>query len=340
MYTKDIKKQLDEKIEKFTVHQTLSKNALINIKELACSLKVAPSYKIARKNNNNQIVYDYINERQYYGNRPQLNANAIYLYLYLHFLNNSDGKVFLVVKDAADYLHIHTKSIIRNLKTLCEKGYILYEKSDEGYDVIINRYDEINKPVQEGGRGYLTMSVNTFDELLNSSRAADINELRLQLRSLLFSSSMIKKDILGNITFKTLKKFFPSYVKIKNLKHMLVTDQTTNICSVTLFPNACRIKLKDQFNPVIQKQSQLDDFRVEIERKFKQLNRKYKRNLLDFNAQVISDIANISLRFPKEIILMAVETLFEKYAYKNISSIGALTRTLTEDIHFSMQAVT
>lgn len=344
MYSKEQKAMLDLKVKEFIITPALCENAFINTKELMSAIKVAPSYKVIHENAHNEKVISYINERNYYGNRPYLNTNAIYLYIYLHFLNpSSDGKVVFNVKTASDFLNLSAKTIYRNLKVLLLHDYILYSKSEQGeYTILINNYNTKSLTVSNGNKGYITLSLNTFKELLSeNTKANNINELRMQLRGLISCVPGLNQNVFSDISYKNIKKVLPSYVKIKDIKRMLVTNKLSNIFTISLFDKTCKIKAKDIYNPLVNKAEIVGKCKEQVEKLISKLNKKkeYKNNLLNISSKDIMDISNISLRLPIDDVLTGVSLLFEKYSNKQVASIGSLVRVLSEDINLSRLSV-
>ena len=154
MYSEKEKAILQERLDKANISYSYLELAKISVAEIMSAIKVAPSYKeVITKDDGTQII-KYINERDYYGNRPYLNQNAIYLFLYLHFLfPSSDGAVCFSVKEAADILSLPEKTIRLNLKVLAKRQYISYFYENGLCFANINSYTSLYNSASASGRG-------------------------------------------------------------------------------------------------------------------------------------------------------------------------------------------
>lgn len=338
MFSEEQKALLDIRINKLEFDFNYAKIAQINIAELMTAIKVAPSYKqlIQSQTDPNIFVTNYINERDYFGKRPYLNKNAILLYMYLHFINpSSSGQVRFSVNQASAFMQLPQKTIRGNLKILLTHGYIRYIKDDiKGiYIVYIDGYADKSKTVRDGFKGYVSLSFDTFKELLEQNKKSNINELRIKLRGLLQCVPGPNKERLNNISFSDFKKLLPSYVHIKDIKRLLATDNMMRLFNVGFSKNDayCMVKVKDEYNPSIIKRDIVSNCDIKIRKLIKNMlsQKKYSSTTLLFTEKDYNDISKISLRLPVDDILNGVKSLFENYSNQNISSIGGLVRILS-----------
>lgn len=325
---------LDSRLTEHTLEPVYTAFADINLSELVCAVKVSQSYKVVNKNANGDSVTEYINERSYYGSRPSLGQNSILLFIYLHFLNPSAyGHVFLSVSDASAFLGITKKSIRSNLRSLMQRGYILYEPNEKGfYDVSILSYASRNDSVSEGGRGYISIPFSVFEEMSKTNRAENINELRMQIRGFLSCLPGKNKDRYDGISIRNLKKNFPSYVRKKDIKRLLMTDTILNFFHVKINSAFCYLRAKEDFNFMNIKQDyvaqNLDTVKITVQDALKQ----YSSSGFSFTETDYHDIAKISLRYDIKDVIQGIWTLFANYVSSDVhGKVGALIRALTEE---------
>ena len=110
----------------------------------------------------------YHNEKNRYGYRPMLKANAIKLFLLLHFYHpDNNGIVYnLEACELASVIGCNVRTVWNNLKVLEEYTYISYSKNEYGLiNVILNDYENYYLPANKGGRGFLVMSKELLTKL-------------------------------------------------------------------------------------------------------------------------------------------------------------------------------
>lgn len=326
------------KLKEHTAPESYTTFADINLAELVCAIRVSQSYKVTNMNKNGNPVVEYVNERCYYGSRPSLGQNSILLFLYLHFLNPSAyGHVLLCVSEAADFLGITTKSVRSNLKSLMRRGYILCEPNERGfYDVSILSYASRNKSVSEGGRGYISMPFSVFREIAQSSRAGNINELRMQIRGFISCLPGKNHDRYDGIPIRDLQKSFPSYVRRTDVKRILMKDTVLHFFHVKLNSAFCFLQTKEEFDITSIKKGHMEENAGIIKDAIKEISRQYASSGFHFAPGDIMDIARISLRFSVDDVICGIRMLFANYTATDVhGKIGALVRALTEESAFN-----
>lgn len=338
MFSSEQKKELDQRVNDSKINYAYAQIAQISISEIMTAIKVAPSYKelVPSQTDPTLMVTNYINERDYYGKRPYLNKNAILLYIYLHFVNpTATGQVYLSVSEAAKFMDLSKKTIRDNLRILLKHDYIRYIAGDVPgvYIVYIDNYMDKGKKAKSGYKGYFNMSLSTFVNLLQRKKSG-INELRIQMRGLLQCVPGLNKDRFSEISIKGIKQLLPSYVHLKDVKRLLVTDSVRNLFNVKFgSPDSCIIKIKTEYNPMSIK----DELVSDCDRKVRKMVKKWlsqKKNsttLLRFSEKDYIDISKIALRLPVEDILNGVKSMFDNYSAVNVASIGGLVRVLSHE---------
>lgn len=337
MYSEKEKAILQERLDKAHISYSYLELAKISVAEIMSAIKVAPSYKeVITKDDGTQII-KYINERDYYGNRPYLNQNAIYLFLYLHFLfPSSDGAVCFSVKETADILSLPEKTIRLNLKVLAKRQYISYFYENGLCFANINSYTSLYNTASASGRGYFMMSFAMFKDLLGSGRARSINELRLQLRGIISCVPGLNNKKTDNFSIKDLKRLFPEYVSLKNLKLMFMSDSIGKFFHVFISHGLLyQLVTKKQYNPLEIKKEKISACDTDVRALVKELqkNKIYKVKQFKFSEKDYSDISKISLTLPICDILTGIKTLFDNYHAGEVRSIGSLVRVLSDEAH-------
>lgn len=342
LYTKEQERELRKRLELCSTSSVYSSFADISISELMSAIRIAKSYKKVETktlpDGTVQSRVSYINERDYYGMRPSLNTNAILLFIYLHFLNpTSDGLVFLTISDAAEFLNLPKKTIRCNLKYLQRRQYIIYDRNEDGlYYVHINSYSSKHFNARNGGRGYISLSYDTFFDMVHEGRAKNINELRLQVRGFISCVPGLSQDRFSNISLREMKKMFPAYVGFKDIKMMLMTDELQKFFHIGIQKGTSVIsmKAKEAYDVLAVKKKTLDiaasDLKSYVDNLLKM--KSFKKKKIRFSESDFLDVAKITLKYNIEDVKRAIWNLFDVYGNTEIHSIGAMVRTITSDV--------
>lgn len=153
----------------------------------------------------------YVNERNQFGNRVALQSNAILLFMALHFLDvDNQGFIQHVqTSQMAELLHCDRKTIHNNIQALVKYHYIMSGAEYDGeYTIYLPDYKNYFMPADKGGRGYLNLSLDIFDELV---KVHSITALRLYLRVLAERDATTDVDQTSTKTYKEMKRYLPRY---------------------------------------------------------------------------------------------------------------------------------
>ena len=192
-----------------------------------CSYKaIAESYgiKCDKCNSCENIVYKeitktvtvYDNEKNRYGKRAPLTLDAAKTFFHLHtYRPDSKGFIKQVpVRTLAESVHCTKRTIYNCFKQLQEKGYISYSRIGCGlYMVHIIGYSDYFKPATEGGRGYITISTTTMNELMNMH---SLLSFRLSVRTLSEITALGGETSSFNAitkTYRDMRLSLPGYCK-------------------------------------------------------------------------------------------------------------------------------
>lgn len=299
---------------------------------------------------------EYRNESNQYGTRKCLNTNALLLFLLYHFLQPDENGIVrnVSVQEIADLLSVKKKTIINNNKILSDRGYIYTSSSyDLGtINIWIRDYKSYFMNANQGGRGYLTLSKDTFQSL---SESHSINFLRIQIKELL---EIDDHSILGKTTIRKtyheLQRFLPSYCKRHIIQKLFQT--TTSIFHTSTTDNYIDFSLPDTFPGKTMKEQYVlenkEKIAMEIESIQKAIQEKKKHPALKFysgikwfdclpiteyaalnltNAQ-INDLANLSVQFSLNHVLRALSVIYENFICMDtqIRSFGGLARRIIQ----------
>ena len=245
-----------------------------------------------------------------------LSKKEILVYLYYHFCNISNKGEIAVVseRDIAKTINCSITTIynvnntLRNLSLIdferIGKGLISvsindYEKTFENQ--IIRRIDENNNKLKVDN-GFLTLTLNWFKELVNSSITT--NTLRLAL----YKTIKFDSDKVRNLNKKNYKKkiFFRDYKKV--LTGKLCNKEISNLI------NKIENLFIDEINMnVINNYSMKDDFIAKkvIDRYKKHCNKKFIKLLGKLSAKNKDDLISLSIQYGVNTVISKVNKLIE-----------------------------
>ena len=253
-YTEVIETTVDAIDYSITACSTCKYKAIINTfdenskpyADACASCASCPHKTLIQKNVYKKI---YHNEKNRYGYRPMLKANAIKLFLLLHFYHpDNNGIVYnLEACELASVIGCNVRTVWNNLKVLEEYTYISYSKNEYGLiNVILNDYENYYLPANKGGRGFLVMS----KELLTKLNSTDsLVSLRIFIRELLSLDSPELKGV-ASVDYKNIRDIrntLPSYCKPSVIKAKLTKN--SDIFNVTFKDDVVRFEIDKTFIP-------------------------------------------------------------------------------------------
>ena len=267
-----------------------------------------------------------------------LSKSAIKQYIFYHFIpyNNHYIRKDISYREIANYCNISVPTVKANHKILEDFGLIETISTYYGkIDFKITDEANLHKSKKNGGKGYITMSIDILDHLFSFN---NVNELKVELKKLLWvdaKSSSIGKNIRFNK--ENLVNMLPNYIqKSKKAVNSIINS------NLSLF-NIDRGGLN-----TLKYQSKND-----IDTKFKQLfkdkvinifglnntafNKKYadllakslylKDNGYDFQEKetlrelellkeiTINDICDLIMQYGFNKVKSAIEFMFDDYCY-------------------------
>ena len=296
----------------------------------------------------------YHNEKNRYGYRPMLKANAIKLFLLLHFYHpDKNGIVYnLEACELASVIGCNVRTVWNNLKVLEEYTYISYSKNEYGLiNVILNDYENYYLPANKGGRGFLVMS----KELLTKLNSTDsLVSLRIFIRELLSLDSPELKGV-ASVDYKNIRDIrntLPSYCKPSVIKAKLTKN--SDIFNVTFKDDVVRFEIDKAYIPKNQKAyvheeyvGILQNFIWEFNQNVAYVNSgetvsaKFS-SFFNINTSVasyklmkltnieIDDIASLSLHYSYEIVMNALSVVYKEYYMyeKTVNNLAGLMSTI------------
>ncbi len=295
----------------------------------------------------------YYNEKNQFGYQPTLKTNSIKLFLAYHFLDvDSIGLIKNVdLQQLANKLHCDIKTIHNNNAILKEYGYIHFTKIDTNIiNVYLLEYENYFKPASVGGRGFLVMSKNVFEEIL---KITSINELRITLRELMEFDSFHnqKKDSIEK-SYGEMKRVLPAYCKrniiqkASNKLSMFITEIKDNFIKFTIKPEYDAKKQKEE--QLAYYEQEITSFSQEFAQDVAEINTSIcdskESKFADFFTEPeileyrcwfftkleIADLASLCLQYSYDIVIKALQSIYKTYKLKGtpIRNLGGLTRTV------------
>lgn len=163
--------------------------------------------------------------------QKRLSKLQILQFIYYHFLPIDSRGVVLGIneKAVAEALNCTLRSVRNNNFALEELGLIYHSNSGEGrFNVMILPYKNYHAAKDAGGSGYLNMSRELFELLL---QIKNVNALRMELRKLLiFDNDTAKrtytKSEVSHISKNDWKLFLPKYTHSERMLQLITTSGT------------------------------------------------------------------------------------------------------------------
>lgn len=310
-------------------------------------------------NTNYKVVRRRINERNKYGYQPTLKSNAIKLLILYHFLQ-PDSRGFvknISKKDLAKALGCTVSTVNACNKVLSDYNYCFV--SDSGIQtnyisVYLTDYKNYHKTAEEGGRGYLTFSVDMLNALLS---VHSLNSLRIQIKGLLeIDSSRLKKisETTATATYHKLRGFLPKYCKNNVIRKAL--QEKTSILSTSVSASGVEFTLNSSFSITKLRSFMLGDAKDKIVDFISSVNDlvcdvnydlpdkkevaieslqslgilkadNYKELLLSLDDY--SSLASLAVQYNLQIVITSLLKIYNSYVLSNkpVNNVGALCRT-------------
>lgn len=320
---------------------------------------------------NSYKCVNYVNEKNKYGYQPTLKCYSIKLLILYHFLQ-PDGNGFIKnanIKELAQTLGCTTATIHASNDALAEYGYCYISALyNNHFNVYLPEYKDYHKTAAEGGRGYITMSSDMLQDLIDIPA---LNTLRLNLKGILevdnASYSRANEDTYSTVTtsFLKLRGFLPTYCKNNVIRKAL--EQDNSIFDLEFQDAGVSFRIHDKYAQKKMRDAMLEDTKSSIIDYVENLNElfeaadgaspfekeQYKDILstmhieasdkypsLSINLTDYADLASLALQYNLQMVLMAISHIYNKYVVtrKPIENFGALTRTIIRNSSYSKMA--
>lgn len=320
----------------------------------ACSTcEHCPHKALAHKNVYKKV---YHNEKNRYGYRPMLKANAIKLFMLLHFYHPDSNGIIrnLDAGELAANVGCNVRTIWNNLKTLQEYTYISYSKNEYGLiNILLNDYENYYLPANKGGRGFLVVSKELYKRLCNIK---SLVSLRIFIRELL---SLDAPELKGQASvdykkIKEIRNLLPAYCKPSVIKEKL--GKESDIFIVSFKDDVVRFQIDTKFIPKNEKLRVHDEYAITLEKFIWEFNQnvayvnsggicpnylndffsiKNKKSAASFKPMLlteieIDDLASLSVHYSYDIVVNALSVVYrEYYMYqKTVNNLGGLVSTI------------
>lgn len=223
---------------------TLSYPDLSKIKELKTELERIDHMCINSNCSCCDISIEYMNERKTYGlyssiykSERRISKTALKLYILLYSLPQAMlGSSTHFIKDLsaskiADYLSCSISTVKRCIGILEKAGYITtcHASSYSHYNIIINSYDTMHLPAEQGGNGYITIKRDVLERIL---AIQNVNMLRFELLRLLrYDTARITSTtpdtLWEHYSIRDLKNMLPEHMNYQAKYEKIISDPKT-----------------------------------------------------------------------------------------------------------------
>lgn len=309
--------------------------ARIGKRALVRMVGIADNYKVIRENGSPV----YINERHYYKFKhveveKRLSRFQLLQLISYHFYADGRGLIkHLHLQTLADQLGCHVKTLKLNHDILVEEGYINYSHAGKGrVNISLCDYHTYHLKKHEGGYGYLTLSQDTLQALIDMK---DVNALRLTLRHLLKGDSMSEEPKEGLFSRLTeIKGMIPRYLRYKKAIVSLF-DKARSIIQSRTFSTAIKYHIRGSHNSRIQKERYFQEHFNDIHQ-YCQHELKEKPALRRLFSS-LDDVVTLSFEYGLDTVLNGLQLVFyqlDKDNYQTIRNLGAyLRQVIDKNLH-------
>lgn len=307
----------------------------------------------------------YINEKNMFGYQPTLKSNAIKLLLAYHFMMPDCHGIIndVSLKGLAELLGCAKATVLASNKMLADYGYCCFCNSgayDGHINVILNDCKNYYKTAEEGGRGYITMSLELFEEILKID--GGLNALRLNIKGILEVDSASYRHTetpemeSATASYKKLRGFLPGYCKRNVIVKAL--DHESSIFDFTCSDSSVTFSLKPEFAQKNMRQVMMEEEEAGMKEYVGQVNatlfaagHEYEKGadpLVDarlsrfgiitacgygtiiLTEENFQDLASMCMQYGRERVRQAVIDVYNGYTLqmRKIINYGGLVRTL------------
>ena len=303
--------------------------ANVNISGLINAIGALPDYWFINKRGQRE----FRSEQTLYSTnkKDKLGVNAIILYLYLHILGpQKDGKITLFLDDALKYTNRSRRTLLNNLTTLQNKGYvhILPGVLEDTYTIYITHYKYNAFAKSDSRYGYIVMSKDTLDSLIEIK---DINTLRFAVRGLLNQvPGKQNNGICDGCTYKEIKTLFPGYVLKKTIINLMQDTVVKKLFKISASESLKYFKIHANAvcDALTLKKKRLAANMDIAKTIFKSMNLKYINNTYKLSNSELRDIGYLLFQYSANSIKQDVSRMFANYTRTEVNSVPALIRTL------------
>lgn len=308
----------------------------------------------------------YHNEKNKYGTKNRLKANALKILLCLHFLRPDQNGIVKNVnlKELAEHLDCSLRTVTNNLSLLKDSGYVYYTTTCNGRrNILITDYKDNFLKAEEGGKGYVVLNKAFLDKIL---AITNITTLRIHLRNMVELDNLNKNGKSGiNVVSKSYKKLqreLPTYCKRGVIKKALTGEDGIFYIKHDASSGEVRFSLNDAYIGKKSRAKEIDStvhslkkyidsfndalFAYEEDKLdsssifYDLLERVSSRGYWQIRTKDLINIAQLADYYSYDIIEQAMTIAYEKYLLEDgkVSSYGAVIRTIAQKLYAYMEA--
>lgn len=303
----------------------VTKEALSEIEELYCYGQCKEAIKSTTKT----IYHNEANQFNLPKGSNRLSKLQIKQLILFHFYQvDKQGIVKnLSIKQIANTLNCTEKTVRATNEKLVEQEFIWISPMDnDRFTVLIKEYKTYHLTAKQGGNGYLNMSFDLFQNLLNIT---NVNSLRLEIRQIIhFDNYNINTAGTRPVEFthKEIQRFLPNYVNYRGIIEDIISNQSESF-DIIEKDSSIVFSLKEQFRPdnIIKSMS------IDYSNKFTPI---LDEHIPDLSLKYKQDLIQMSFQYSFEVVYQAVEAIIEQYIKKDkeTPNFGGLVRTISKNI--------
>ncbi|HEL2860321.1 TPA: hypothetical protein UL242_002422 [Clostridioides difficile] len=267
------------------------------------------------------------------------NKSLIKQYLLYHFLpfaNDCFVRKNISYQDIAKLCNISIVTARNNQKTLSYLGLAYFTPSSNygRFDIVIADEYKNHYKKEKGGSGYITLTLNHLVHLINLK---NVNELKLELKKLLWIDACkakgkkirFSKDKLVDVLplyIKKSDKFIFDILSSKNTKFKIVGDslETKNYESKSEFNKKFVFKVSEKIRNLFEQNNYSYSYNHSKLLLQKNPSNEDLRKLEGEKALIINDLACLSLEFGVRKVYLGLDHMFKNTIYNEDININKI----------------
>lgn len=288
-----------------------------------CCKKCPTAYSCKKTTVYHNEKNKYQTDKLFKNGTIRFSKSQVKQYLLYHFLTKNNSGIISHLKetDIAKILGCSLRTVRNNNEFLCNNLYIsvCHTLMPGVITVLLRGYKDRALPAEKGGRGYLVMTKESFETLLEID---DVNELRAQLRLLLSADDHKASDKKTSIptSLKYIRRKLPKYITPKKIVELVSEPKNDSLFDIHYFKsNELRFKLKESFDPLSKKQELTNIFETNFKTYTEEINCVLEQKDYD-------DLVQMSFQYNYETVFGTLKYVSSKLIDESIKNVGGYIR--------------